>query len=375
MTLGVTAAGSAPAAASALASNRPNVDAASPTVPALSPSVARSLPGGQWAREWARFVDWCTATDRVPLPAATETVLAYLTAENPTRGSAGRWVAAVRAHHHAAGHPDPCHGLITAWLRRTRSGPLGGDLSVVFADLIPRAAALPSTGWPVGLFGRRDRLALILHHLAAMPAPALVALAATDLTITAPRRLSVTTSTGVFDLPAGEDGVVCPACAALRWRWVLHHAADYNHRALATSLAAAPEPGHLVHLCDRVEQPLLGGPPGWPLLPAITRWGHTSLPPVPAMTIRAVQELLRRARNPDDRRPAAVTPALDDACAPPVAAPAQDPDWHQRGLTARARTHHSLEAMASQWDQVDTVIDRLTDRTRELLDNLADDQG
>lgn len=120
--------------------------------------------------EWARFADWCESAGREPLPATESTVLAYLAEESSTSGTAVRWVAAIRARHRVAGVPDPRLGTVKALLRTARKGG-GTDADAMLNEAGQRVLPIAQLGWPNGVFGRRDRLAFLLHRLGPCPFP------------------------------------------------------------------------------------------------------------------------------------------------------------------------------------------------------------
>lgn len=170
--------------------------------------------------------------------------------------------------------------------------------------------------------------------------------------------------------------MLCPTCSALRWRPVLHHAAAFATRELArtlTSTAAAPG-----HGCDRLTGERTGGPAGWPLFPAIDRWGAIAVPPVPALSVRAMEGLLRAAGRGAGGAPrAADTRAAgrEHRAAGPGPAPAPatlDPGWHARGLRAPAAAGKDLTDVLDRLDDLDAAPAEFAARTQFLLDAVAD---
>jgi hypothetical protein len=108
---------------------------------------------------------------------------------------------------------------VTIWARRARNGnsPSPGDLA---EGLVVQALwVLPTTDWPTGAFGRRDRLAFLVHQRAAIPVHALVELQGGDVTVIG---ATVTVNTGKTSVPLAEsleDSAgpgLCVACAVLR---------------------------------------------------------------------------------------------------------------------------------------------------------------
>lgn len=80
----------------------------------------------------------------------------------------------------------------------------------VAAELASPTQALPTTGWVTGIFGRRDRLAFLLRHLAAIPAHHLVTLQTDNLWITDTGKavVKITGKTPLVAESPGDDSVV-----------------------------------------------------------------------------------------------------------------------------------------------------------------------
>lgn len=339
-----------------------------------------------YTREWVRFQDWCAGTGRTPLPASTETVLTYLHEEQPARGTASGWIAAIRKAHQHAGHDDPCVGEVSTWMRRTRAGTATDSQTSVAAVTEP-ARRLPVTGWPTGMFARRDRLAFLLHHRAAIPARRLIALHIADVTVPVARTVEVTvdgTPVTVAEAPEAVAGgpAMCVACAVARWWWVLDRIGESAFRDMATSLSnTTPRSDHVCAnaalLTTRVTPPA-----GWPVFPAIDRWGNLSSEPVVAMSLRAMEHMLRTVGRqewhhatipvpaPTENTPAASPPGPPSA--PPVK-PLIPAGTQQNGTTARARARESLDDVISQLDDLDAAIADLDTRVDHLMaDYLTD---
>lgn len=123
--------------------------------PARYPWVATCCTGCLTAHRghWQLFVDWCTAVDAAPLPAATPTVARFLDFEPElSKATLRRRVSAINTAHRTAGYAPP--GTVTAI--RTLLSARDRHAATVF-EVIGR---LPVSGWPTGLFGRRDALLL-----------------------------------------------------------------------------------------------------------------------------------------------------------------------------------------------------------------------
>lgn len=333
-----------------------------------------------YAREWARFTDWCTATGRTALPATSETVLAYLHDEQPTGGTAARWVAAIRAAHQPTG-TDPCAGPVAAWVRSARGGR---PVRAPAPDTLTRVLrGVPTTGWPVGVFGRRDRLVYLLHRAGGLPVRTLVALRVADLSVPAPGCVQVPTGgagTLTVQVP-GADPMACPACAAVSWLDVLAHETAHGWRALAAHLTGAQaDPDHV---CDQRAYDPSPGLGAWPVFPAVNRWGHLPAAPVPAMSTRALAEVLRRVQRgvsthatvplrPPQADSMTESADLSPVDVPPVTAtPVSSTTWHRDGISARARARASLDDVTGRLDDLLAGIDEWEARVEQVMQTVA----
>lgn len=323
----------------------------------------------------ARFVQWRAAAGRAGPEVTQDDVLAYLESAQPSGRTAARWVAAISAACRAAGYPDPCTGPVRAWVRR-RGNP-GTRHALPPSDVAALAARIPVTGWPAGLRGRRDRLAFVLHQLAAIPAAALAALPASALSVPRARAVDVELPGGTVPVPSPDDTpAACPACAAVLWSRVLHHAADRHRPALERLLRSQPpEPG--VHACTSKPEPWHDD---WPLFPAIDQWGHFALSPVPPMSLRSMKSLLHdaaagcgRYREAPARRPPAPRrsrPAVPDPSPP---APAPDPDWYRKGVAAKTRGQRIMRDAGGRLDEFYSAVEMLEEQSRRILEQATGD--
>lgn len=128
---------------------------------------------GGYRYDWEYFADWCAAFSYPSLPASPMTVARFLSEDPAARGTLRRRVTAINAAHKTVGHELP--GTVSA-VRRLLSQRERGQHRA--QGQIPR---LPITGWPEGLFGRRDALVLWLVCLAGVPLAAIPTLKRTDL--------------------------------------------------------------------------------------------------------------------------------------------------------------------------------------------------
>jgi hypothetical protein len=147
----------------------------------VTPSAPRPRPK---PAAWAQFTQWCAANDHVALPAAPETIAAWIVnladgAEERrplSRSTINLYLSAVMQAHHTAGHPfDRKHPLVArTWQgisrkKAKKGGPrkakpiMGRDLRELIQGLDPagsvidaRDAALLVLGWAAAL--RRSEL-------------------------------------------------------------------------------------------------------------------------------------------------------------------------------------------------------------------------
>jgi integrase len=118
----------------------------------------------------ARFCDWCAAHGRAALPAAPETVAAFLAAEARADLAVNTLRlrhAAIRYLHLLAGYPPPTAAAVVsttfAGIRRAHRRPLGKKTALVLDRLRAAVQAIPET-----LPGRRDRALLLVGFAAAL---------------------------------------------------------------------------------------------------------------------------------------------------------------------------------------------------------------
>jgi hypothetical protein len=320
-----------------------------------------------------RFADWCTAFG-IPVPDATSReVLAWLEAEQPDGRTAARWTLSVTETFRAAGHPDPCAGRPRMWVRRARNPASRSALPE------PRTAALaariPSGGWTAGLFGRRNRLAFLLHQVAGISGPELVTLRAGHLEVTGHATVTLlagreTVTVATPDLPAAA----CIACAAVRWGSMLRHADDFNRPAIQR-LLNREQPALDAHVCAPLEA---AGPKGWPLFPAADPRGYFALPPVPPMTYQAMKTLLKHsaagtgayrvigARRPQGQRDRP-EPEPEPRSSP------VDSGWHARGIAARARDRDTLSGVDAALRGFEAEAARAAALAEQFLGRLTDE--
>lgn len=128
-----------------------------------------------YARDWAAFCRWCRKQNVSALPAAPDTVAAYLAAGAATVGPGAlrRRLAAITDQHRQAGHPSPADGLeVKTMLRDLRLPSERRRLPRPPPDQLARMAAACRGD----LAGLRDRALLLLAAAAELGRADLVGL-------------------------------------------------------------------------------------------------------------------------------------------------------------------------------------------------------
>jgi hypothetical protein len=329
------------------------------TLPATGIQLDRTA-----SHTWALFVDWCSATGHVALPAQPETLAEFL-ADHPAQlGTHRRRVTAINSAHRQRGLSEPgrAHAVHSALATRRHE-----RLQAV-ADLLEVAIRqLPLNGWPHGLFGRRDALILTLVG-AGLTYTEIAALRRGDL-----RRQGhelVIDSARTWRLGPGlELGEHTPGAVHDRWARVQEILDGFpTIRILAHYFEHPPEPA-----ADR-PAPYLGLTAAeQPLIVSIDRWGYTPLRPTP-MTEQSIAAITRahlsgetpahRHRTPLPVLEVAARLSRDDG----DEAITLDPRYYRRGVTARRRAQAWLTTVGDE-------LDGVASRAEELLEQLADIVG
>ena len=191
-----------------------------------SPETLRLYRG-----DWARFAAWCRAQGVAALPAAPDTLAAYLLA---SAGQAGRPAlarrkAAVAAMHRSQGMPPPA--LDRATLADLRAACRKGPVSARRALTTPARLLRLAAGCPGDLAGLRDRALLLLAAATArgrgtegVAAAALLLLDAEDVrmeasgvALTVPGRAGDEGQGRVALVPRSDGRGTCPARALEDW--------------------------------------------------------------------------------------------------------------------------------------------------------------
>jgi hypothetical protein len=315
---------------------------------------------------WALFVDWCSATGHVALPAQPETLAEFL-ADHPAQvGTHRRRVTAINSAHRQRGLSEPGRAHTVHAALRTRSH----ERLQAVADVLDEAIRqLPVSGWPHGHFGRRDALILTLVA-AGLTYTEIAALRRGDL-----RRQGhelVIDSDRKWRLGAGlQSREHTPGAVHDRWARVQEILDGYpTIRMLADYFEHPREP-----VADR-PAPYLGlSEAEQPLIVSIDRWGYTPLRPTP-MTEQSIAAITRShvsGAAPAHRRRTPLPSAIVELAARPSGDDGEvsmtlDARYYRRGVSARRRAHAWLTNVGDE-------LDGVASRAEELLEQLADIVG
>ncbi|WP_242496865.1 hypothetical protein [Rhodococcus sp. Q1] len=308
----------------------------------------------RYRHDWALFADWCAAADRNPIPAAAETLALFLHEHPAAVATQRRRLSAINAVHTDHGYPAPGR---TETVRRHLDTARASRLDRLGRLLVQKAVELPTTGWPSGLFGRRDALLLVLAATG-MTFTEVARLRRGDLTIRPDEVLLVTTGDGQhFHVPPDPDNGENPAVVIYE-RWAEIH--TFLDRNPSTDLLRQ----QLTDPIDVIQEPLMPRQARQPLLLPIDRWGHLPIM-LQHMTAQSVSALVRayvsgrvpiRQALPVRTR----SDATDTWIEPDIEL---DQSYYERGTAARRRDHDRLE-------DLDAVFDEIADRAEALFDEL-----
>ena len=153
----------------------------------IQASRARSTRTG-YQSDFRHFAGWCQDHNLEALPAAPETVAAYLTACADSgelkAASIQRRVSAIACYHSAAGHDSPTTKAVVkltlAGIRRQLGTHQEGKAALLTADLTAMVRRLPDN-----LLGIRDRAILLVGFAGAFRRSELVGLNLQDIETTA----------------------------------------------------------------------------------------------------------------------------------------------------------------------------------------------
>ncbi|MDO1481495.1 MULTISPECIES: hypothetical protein [Rhodococcus] len=312
----------------------------------------------RYRHDWALFADWCTAADHNPIPAAAETLALFLHEHPAAVATQRRRLSAINAVHTDHGYPAPGR---TEAVRRHLDTTRASRLDRLSRLLLQRATELPTTGWPSGLFGRRDALLLVL---------AATGMTFTDITRLRRRDLRLDGDTLVATTRAGERFRIAPDSEAGDNPAVM----IYRRWAEIQAFLDLYPGTHLLrhHLTDPTEivADLLDAEQArQPLLCPIDRWGH--LPHAQPMTPQSVSVLVRAhlSGQAPVRKvlPAPLQENVEIWAEPEIKL---DPAYYERGIAARHRGYEALEDLAEVFDEIEARTDALLQDLMGVLEGL-----
>ncbi len=314
-----------------------------------------------YAADWALFTDWCTATDRIALPADWATITAFTAGCPGAPATIRRRLAAIGHHHRAAGHPAPTDPAQVA------SPPARELIEPSQVDMLMRL--LPSNGWTAGLFGRRDRALLTLAAYTAIPYRQLPRLTGAALQI-ADGVATVTDQHGVAHVvDAATDPVLCGPCALVRWRRVLD--TEATHKRVKKLLKDAEEVTSASHHPCQAPKPIDDRTLEVPLFPPINQWGHLPLPIRP-LSAHSTSRLARQAETGlahhkalDVDELVAVVAADEAAIEPAPAVVRPVYDWEAANQRKKDAVQQ-LAPLADALDDIEARIAELVAKTKHL---------
>jgi integrase len=179
-----------------------------------------------YARDWGRFTAWAAGIGLPALPAAPETIGAYLAAHARTHAMATlrRWLASISQAHRAAGQVMwSGHPAIRTTLRgitRAHGRPQRQSAAITTAEIRKLVAVCGSD-----LTGQRDRAMLLLGFAGALRRSEIVAVErehlvfdGTGVRLTLLRSKSDQAGEGrTLGIPRGQHAATCPVRALEAW--------------------------------------------------------------------------------------------------------------------------------------------------------------
>lgn len=173
--------------------------------PQTSPHVVDNAAPDQTLLEahWNRFVAWCAATSHASLPAPPATIEQFLAAFPGAASTQRLRRASIRAHHLAAGYPNPLPAL------QERVWP--HEPAAHTAAVREVLAAIPKYRYPLGLRGRRDAFLIVLLGVLHLTRREAQTITVGDVEVTSIVRIRGRV------IPSADDPASCAACAVTRW--------------------------------------------------------------------------------------------------------------------------------------------------------------
>lgn len=343
--------------------------------------VPANAIGARYRYDWQLFADWCTALELSAMPADPLTIAMFLDENQATAATHRRRLSAINTVHTRCGYPAPgtAHALRERLTRRRRPRP---DLRHTANTVI---RWLPTTGWPGGLFGRRDALLLTLACRIQLSPTQIGRLNRSDVTFDG-SAVRVINHGITVDHDPDESPRTEPVAVYLRWAR-LQAFADRtpSNRWVGDSLnSATPVTDDTVTGLQRL--PAIGR--DGPLLPSFDQWGHAS-ERRSGLSRRAVTRILTaHLTGTTHSRPARQTRSgdgwseeFDDVVETtsnteeypiPVVPELSDDELatrYEAGLAARRGSVEAMEALTPAFDELDDRADELLARIEGLLHN------
>ncbi|GAC62756.1 MULTISPECIES: hypothetical protein [Gordonia] len=318
---------------------------------------------------WALFCDWCAASDRSSLPATPSTLAEFLDHHPAAVATQRRRVSAVNAAHRSRGMAEPGRSvpirLALAERRRERLTEIRGCAASIIDGIL-------SSGWPYGLFGRRDALILTLVS-AGLTYRDISTLRRGDIEVAGPD-LIVSGLHRVTPTMLGSYGESGPVSVYRRWAQLqsmfdrsasISMLREFLDPDRSPSMSASP-----VVTAQHAEEPLVV---------RIDRWGYTPWTPEP-LTVQSLSALTRAHLNgrPAAHRPRTLWTTNDpDSAVLHGAEPGRsgfvlDNAYYEHGIRARRDAHIRLAELD---DRFDDINDRVDDLLRTLVDILDEHDG
>ncbi|WP_326603604.1 hypothetical protein [Rhodococcus sp. PD04] len=346
----------------------------------LVPAIAI---GARYRYDWQLFADWCTAVEASALPADPLTIALFLDEHPAATSTHRRRVTAINTVHTRCGYPAPgtAQALRERLTRRTRPRP---DLRDAATDVIRR---LPTSGWPGGLFGRRDALLLTLTCRMGLSPIQVGRLQRSDITFDG-RTLRIP-SHGIF-IPHDPHESPRTEQVAVYLRWARLQAftdRTPSNRWLGESLTnATPVTDDSVTGLQLLPAIRHNGP----LLPSFDKWGHASLSRV-GLSRRAITRILtahlsgttstreqREVKFFDDGWADAVEDVVEtisedekdstEPVEPPELSSEELAARYEAGLAARRGTAKAMADLEPAFEELDDRTDELLARIQDLLE-------
>lgn len=329
-----------------------------------------------YAGDWARFADWCAATDHPALPTTPEAVAVYLD-ENPAApATQARRVAAINRIHREHGHLPPGHDPAIAeelHVLRGRGSDARGPARPTRVAVEEVLRLIPSHGWPAGLFGRRDRCLLLVSQIGGLSHTEVHALGLGDVQVEG-HGLAVRGRGRTVHITGRDDPRICPACIYRRWQLVrdalerlpsIRPLRRQFHEACAVT-ATSPHVCHSPGRHDASSMPLFiaADQHGWP----VTHTGISARAISTIVTAAARGQALPHRSVPVVETVEPDDPPHDTPPPAPVRGPVEPRADLRSALARRDQDRRRLDTVEKLLFKLNADLENLNARTVELLE-------